>query len=175
VSTQTNSLPAGTPGASQAVHYIASFDVGTNQVGLSVSDGTTPAVTCATTVTVYDTTPPVITKITATPNTLWPPNHKLVLVGINVVASDTCGAVTSKIVSVTSNEPQNGLGDGDTGSDWQITGDLRVLLRAERSGKGSGRTYTITVEVADEADNKTTGQVTVVVPHDKGNGTARTK
>jgi hypothetical protein len=170
VSTQTNSLPAGTNSASQEVHFIANFEVGTYQIELSVSDGTAPAVTCSTTVTVQDTTPPVITRIAATPSTLWPPNHKLVLVGIRVLARDVCGPVTSKIVSVTSNEPENGLGDGDTASDWQITGDHRVLLRAERSGRGNGRTYTITIEASDESNNATTGQVTVVVPHDNGNG-----
>lgn len=170
---QTNSLPGGTPGAQQQVHFIANFAVGTHQVGLSVSDANDPAVTCSTTVTVQDTTPPVITKITATPNTLWPPNHKMVAVGISVVASDVCGSVTSKIVSVTSNEPENGLGDGDITPDWQVTGDLSLNLRAERSSKGSGRTYTITIEAADELNNKSTGQVTVTVPHDKGKGNGR--
>ncbi len=175
MSTQTNSLFAGTSGAAQAVHYITSFEVGTNQVGLSVSDGTATAVSCTTTVTVQDTTPPGITKITATPKTIWPPNHKLVVVGINVVATDACGPVTSKIVSVTSNEPQNGLGDGDTSPVWQITGDLRLILRAERSGRGSGRTYALGIEVADESNNTTNGQVAVFVPHDKSGGAARPK
>ena len=165
---QTNSLPSATPGVPQAVHFIANFEIGAHQIGLSVSNGTEPAVTCSTTVTVQDTTPPVITKIVAAPNVLWPPNHKLVAVGIRVVASDVCGPVTSKIVSVTSNEPVNGLGDGDKTPDWLIAGDLRVILRAERSSKGNGRTYTITIEAADEHNNKSTGQVTVVVPHDKG-------
>lgn len=170
VSLQTNSLPAATPGVAQTVTLLAYYGVGTNQVGLSVSDGIAPAVTCATTVTVQDTTPPVITSITASPNVLSPPNHKLIEVGVTVVAYDICGAVTSKIVSVTSNEPENGLGDGDTAPDWLITGDLDVILVAERSGRGNGRTYTITVEVTDEYENTATGTVTVLVPHDNGNG-----
>jgi hypothetical protein len=175
VSLQTNALPAATPGVAQEVSLLAHFEVGTNQVGLAVSDGVAPAATCSTTVTVQDTTPPVITSITASPDVLWPPNHKLVNVAINVVAADACGGVTAKIVSVTSNEPENGLGDGDTAPDWLVTSDLGLILVAERAGPGSGRIYTITVEVADEQENTTSGQVTVTVPHDNGNGNGNGK
>ena len=171
--TQTNSLPAGTNGALQQVHFIANFDVGTHQIGLSVSDSNAPAVTCSTTVTVQDTTPPEIRQITATPNSLWPPNHKMVKVKLGVEAVDVCGSVTSRIISVTSNEPENGVGDGNTRRDWQVTGALSLNLRAERSGKGSGRTYTIAIEATDEIGNKTTGQTIVTVPHDKGKGNGR--
>jgi len=160
---QTNSLPAGTNGSIQSVHFIANFDVGSHQIGLSVSDSNAPAVTCSTTVTVQDTTPPEIRTVSATPNSLWPPNHKMVKVKVGVEAIDGCGTVTSKIISVTSNE----LGGR---ADWKLTGALSLDLRAERSGKGNGRTYTVTVESADEAGNKTTSQVTVVVPHDNGKG-----
>lgn len=160
---QTNSLPAGTNGALQSVHFIANFDVGSHQIGLSVSDSNAPATTCSTTVTVQDTTPPEIRTVSATPNTLWPPNRKMVKVKVGVEAIDGCGSVTSKIISVTSNEP------GDR-ADWRLTGALSLDLRAERSGKGSGRTYTIIVESADEAGNKNTRRVTVVVPHDNGKG-----
>jgi hypothetical protein len=168
VALQTNSFPAGANGVLQPVHFVANFDVGLHQVGISVSDGIAPAVTCSTTVTVQDTIPPEIRQITATPNSLWPPNHKMVAVKIGVVAVDLCGTVTSKIVSVGSNELVNGLGDGDTSPDWQITGALTLNLRAERSGKGNGRVYTITIETADEVGNTSSGQVTVTVPHDKG-------
>jgi hypothetical protein len=170
---QTNALPSGTPGEAQEVHFIANFAVGTHQVGISVSDGHNPATTCSTTVTVRDTTPPVITKIVATPNVLWPPNHKMVAVGIRVIATDACGPVKSKIVSVKSNEPVNGEGDGNTSPDWLITDELRLLLRAERSGKGSGRIYTITIQATDESDNKTLGRITVTVPHDQGPETGK--
>jgi len=60
------------------------------------------------------------------------------------------------------------LGDGDQAPDWQITGDLAVNLRAERSGKGTGRIYTITVECNDTSGNTATKTVTVSVPHDSG-------
>jgi hypothetical protein len=142
---QTNSIPAGTPGATNEVHFIAEFDTGATEIGISVSDGQEP-VTCSTTVTVVDTTPPVIRSICATPNVLWPPNHKFVCVKVKVVAKDECGPVTCRIVSITSNEPDNGLGDGDTAIDSVITGDLKADLRAERAGNGNGRIYTLTVD-----------------------------
>jgi hypothetical protein len=115
-----------------------------------------------------DTTPPTISSITASPSVLWPPNHKMVPVTVPVAASDDVGVVSCRIISVTSSEPDHGLGDGDTAGDIQITGDLKLLLRAERSGKGNGRTYTITVECRDAADNAATRTTTVTVPRDQG-------
>ncbi len=113
-----------------------------------------------------DTTPPVISKLTASQELIWPPNHKMVSVTLNAVATDNVGVTSLKIVSATSNEPDNGLGDGDTANDIQVTGDLTLNLRAERSGKGNGRIYTVTVEARDAAGNAATKSVTVSVPKD---------
>jgi len=106
--------------------------------------------------------------VTASPSVLWPPNHNMVPVTVTVVASDNTGVASRRIISVTSSEPDNGLGDGDTPGDIQITGDLSVLLRAERSGKGNARIYTITVECEDKAGNASTSTTTVTVPRDQG-------
>jgi hypothetical protein len=115
-----------------------------------------------------DTQPPVIVSITPSKTCLWPPNHKMVPITIAVKATDNSGQkITSRIISVTSNEPENGLGDGDTGPDWKITGDLKLQLRAERSGLGTGRLYTITVEVKDAAGNVSYGTTAVCVSHDQ--------
>jgi len=43
-----------------------------------------------------------------------------------------------------------------------------VDLRAERSGKGSGRVYTITVRCLDASGNIAIKNVTVTVPRDQG-------
>jgi hypothetical protein len=45
-----------------------------------------------------------------------------------------------------------------------ITGDLTLNLRAERSNKGTGRVYTITIECVDASGNVSTKTVTVTVP-----------
>jgi hypothetical protein len=51
---------------------------------------------------------------------------------------------------VTSTEPINGLGDGDTAPDWEITGNAAVNLRPEGSLSGSGRAYAISIQRTDE-------------------------
>lgn len=115
--------------------------------------------------TIADTTPPSIVSVTPSTSTLTPPNHKMVPVTISVVATDdTDPSPSAQITSVTSSEPDQGLGDGDTANDIRITGPLSVELRAERAGKGSGRTYTITVAVADASGNVSTATTTVIVP-----------
>ena len=115
-----------------------------------------------------DDTPPVIKSVSASPDVLWPPNHKMVEVAVLVEAEDDSGeAPTCRIVDVTCNEPVNGPGDGNTESDWEITGDLTVELRAERSGVDDARIYAIHVECADTSGNTSTGTVDVVVPHDQ--------
>jgi hypothetical protein len=73
-------------------------------------------------------------------------------------------APTARIVGVSSNEPIDGEDDGNTSPDWVITGPLTVDLRAERSGAGTGRVYTIEVEGRDAAGNTITQSVTVRVP-----------
>jgi len=116
-----------------------------------------------------DIVPPSISSVSASPNVLWPPNHKMVPVVIGVAASDECSAVTTHIVGVTSNEPVNALGDGNTDPDWVVTGPLTIQLRSERSGTGTGRVYTVTIESSDVAGNKSAAFTTVLVPHDQGN------
>lgn len=142
--------------------------LGENIITLTVSDGIDTD-TDEVVITVEDVTPPSFDAISATPNVLWPPNHNMVPVFLSVSASDNCDQNLSfQIINVSSNEPENGLGDGDTEPDWEITGDLTVNLRAERSGKGTGRVYTIMVRCVDHVGNYSDRQVTVTVPHDKG-------
>ncbi len=107
------------------------------------------------------------------PAVLWPPNHKLNAVSVVVVATDACDPHPAVVLrSLTSSEPDNGLGDGDTSADIQGanvgTDDRAFLLRAERSGTGSGRTYSAVYSVTDASGNFTNGLATIVVPHDMG-------
>ncbi len=126
------------------------FPVGTttNSFLLTNSSGNTAA--CSFDVIVFDTESPVITGVSEYFEPLWPPNHRMIHVPIDYSVWDNCGITTSEL-SVTSNEPENGLGDGDRSPDWEILDEHNVLLRAERSGSGSGREYYITIKVYDDA------------------------
>lgn len=123
-------------------------------------------------VTVEDSEPPVV-QVMANPSVLWPPNHQMRQVQLRVRSRDRCSdpeTLAVELVSVESNEPDNGLGDGNTTNDIQAanlgTDDRQVLLRAERSGRGDGRVYTLVYRVTDAAGNQTEGETKVYVPHD---------
>ncbi len=113
-------------------------------------------------------TPPTIRSVVATPDVLWPVNHQMMPVSVAAdVSDDLDPSPVCRIVSVAGSEPGKAPGDGNTGSDWNITGPLTLELRAERSGRSAGRTYTITVECADASGNRSEAPVTVRVPHDQ--------
>lgn len=130
------------------------FHVGATEVTCTASDKAGNTVSKAFTVTVKDTTIPNINNLRANPDLLWPANHKMLPVAVQIDVSDNCDpAPICRITSVRSNEPESGLGDGDLSPDWKIIGDLKVNLRAERSGKGNGRVYTIFVTCNDTSGN----------------------
>jgi len=144
------------------------FNLGTTSVQFSTVDDSFNQATCSASVNVVDTTPPTIASVAATPNTLWPPNHKMVAVNVAVSVSDVCsGTASCQIVSVTSNQPINGTGDGDTAPDWVITGPLTLNLRAERAGNLESRIYAVTVACTDGSGNSSTKTVFVTVAHDQ--------
>ncbi len=116
------------------------------------------------TLRIVDTTPPVITRLVASPSILWPANHQMEFITLSATATDAAGRANLRIISATSNEPDRGLGRGDRPNDIIITGALTLFLRAERADSGNGRTYTITVEAKDAADNASTKTVTIFVP-----------
>jgi hypothetical protein len=124
------------------------------------------------TVTVEDSQAPVL-RARANPFVLWPPNHEMRRVTVDLRARDRCGDeedLQVELVSAESNEPDNGRGDGNTTNDIQDAqigeDDRSVLLRAERSGGGDGRVYTLTYRATDGAGNQTEVEVLVHVPHD---------
>lgn len=145
------------------------FPPGTTWLTYTARDASGNESSGVTSVTVRDTTPPVVRSVVPNPSVLWPPNHQMLPVRLAVDVADAADpAPVCRIVQVTSSEPEDGLGDGSTAPDWAITGDLTVDLRAERSGRGSGRVYTLTVVCADAAGNEAAGTATVTVPHDRG-------
>jgi hypothetical protein len=146
----------------------AFFDLGTTPVQFSTTDDSSNASACSASVHVVDTTSPTIASVTATPSTLWPPNHKMVPVSVAVSVTDVCDASAScEIVSVASNQPVDGAGDGHTSPDWVMTGPLTLQLRAERAGNLGPRVYTIGVACTDGSGNSSTKTVSVTVAHDQ--------
>jgi hypothetical protein len=119
-------------------------------------------------VNVVDTTPPQIIRIVGSETNLWPPDHKMVPVTFTVQATDLVDPnPQTHIVSISSNQPPNSGGDGNTGPDYEITGPLSVKLRAERQGN-SERLYTITFVSTDASGNSSTGTYVVHVAQSKG-------
>ncbi len=152
------------------------YPLGATVVTFTATDGSGNQAICQTTVTVRDTIAPVVTAV-ASPNVLWPPNHKMSTVNTTVVATDACDPSPSLVLlSVTSSEPDDapGIGDGNTTDDIQDaslgTPDFQVLLRAERDADSPGRTYTIAYQVSDHSGNAAFATTVVMVPHDMGQG-----
>ena len=111
---------------------------------------------------------PVCDAPTINQNSLWPPNHKMSSISVDMGATDVEGDdILLSIISIFQDEPTNGTGDGDTTPDAEITGDTSADIRAERSGNENGRVYTITVQADDGNGGTCTGTVQVGVPHDK--------
>jgi hypothetical protein len=146
------------------------FGVGLHTVTLRVTDSEGETSTDDVIVDVQDNTPPVV-DLMVDPSVIWPPNHKMVDVHATVDVTD-CTPVTIVLVSVTSNEPDDGIGDGNHEPDVMGvdagTEDYEFQVRAERAGPGPGRVYTVTYLVTDEGGLETWATATIEVPHDQG-------
>ena len=112
--------------------------------------------------------------LTMVTQTLWPPNHEMHLVATGTY-SDVCdpSPVLNAGSMVSSNEPLNSTGDGDTEADWSVVdngdGTFAVYVRAERKGNSDGRIYTITPSAIDGSTNTSPAvSSTVSVVHDQG-------
>jgi len=133
--------------------------LGTSTITLIVNDGIEDSEPDTVTITVIDDTPPEI-NVSVSPDTLWPPNHKMVLCTPTTTVSDNCDPSPNVVLlPITTNE------GGE--SDIQIHGNGDIYLRCERSGTISSRIYTITYTVTDASGNSATSSVTVTVPHDQ--------
>jgi hypothetical protein len=138
---------------------------------------------------------PVCTAATASPSSLWPPDHKFVTIGIKGITDPDGDATTIKINRILQDESTtpDGHFDGDGCSghhhsdndDWDrwddwgsgntsIDGIISATnmsvaqLRAERAGTSDGRVYEIRFTASDPSGNSCTGTVFVGVPHDQG-------
>jgi len=125
-----------------------------------------------------NSTPPSIT-LNGNTISLWPPDHSYHTIAVTdlVAGASSCdGSVNLNSVvidHVTSDEIENGSGDGNTLNDIVIACNRKsVQLRAERDSAGDGRVYTITFKVTDTFGHMTTATATVAVPHSQGGAAA---
>lgn len=127
-----------------------------------------------------DTTPPDVV-LAVNDDILWPPNHKMMPVSIQITVSDDQDPNPRvELVSISSNEPCSDAttatfppklkgADPTTCSDISGaaigTADTAFFLRAERFGfSDSGRIYTVTYKATDAAGNETVATTTITVP-----------
>jgi hypothetical protein len=148
------------------------YPLGKTTVTFTATDAAGNTASCSTSITIADSTPPVVT-VRADPGLLWPPDHKLRPVHFTVVAVDACDpSPPVSLRSVVSSEADDAPGGRDGSTKGDIQGatsgapDFDVLLRAERQGGGSGRTYTARYGSTDASGNAATASGTVEVPHD---------
>ncbi|UVI27356.1 carboxypeptidase regulatory-like domain-containing protein [Paenibacillus spongiae] len=111
-----------------------------------------------------DKTLPIL-KITLNKSVLFPPNHKMVSIEATIETMDTLSGLDSiTLTSISSNEKGS---DKDIQNAAFGTYDTSFDLRAERSGKGGDRVYTITYTAIDKAGNVAKGTATVTVKHNR--------
>lgn len=168
IGTGTIQAAAGGVPVSLSPFTAGTLPVGSHNLTLQVSDGINAPVSSSALVTIVDTQAPTVIA-SVDQGILWPPDHTMRTVHIQTTTSDIGGQVTLT-ATIVSSEPDNGLGDGDTAGDIgsitidQTTGLITVQLRAERSGTGSGRIYTILITATDASGNASTATAMVLVP-----------
>ena len=170
-----NAMQGGDPVTLTPFTIVGGLPLGFHGLTLTVEDGINPAVTAILNVEVVDTEAPTLAPV-ATPSILWPPNHKMVTVVVQLNASDNSGETLDFTAEVTSSENADKDGDGHTIPDFTEpvidaeNGTVTVDLRSERAGGATGRVYTILISAKDSSDNVTTATLYVICPHDKGGG-----
>ena len=127
-------------------------------------------------------------EVEVEPGALWPPDHKMSAVDVSIDVNLSPLVLLS--ATVRSDEPDDAPGNGDgntTGDTVGLDGfsapidvlplftlnpitmgyEATLLLRAERSGQGDGRNYTIKVLLVDGDQNQFSATRVVTVPRDQ--------
>lgn len=102
----------------------------------------------------------------ASPQTMWPPNHQMRTINVQGVTDPDGDPLTYVINSIFQDEPTKSKDKGDKYPDAKING-ASVDLRSERFGNNNGRVYEIGFTANDGQGGSCTGTFTVQVPHDQ--------
>ena len=154
-------------GQAEGVRPTFTLPLGVSTITLVVDDGGLSSAPDTVTIEVRDTTPPIIAA-RPTPGLLWPPDGRLVSVSLDVTARDLCDPSPAiELVGVASSEPDSGRPGPQYAGAVPGPSDTALYLRADRSGSGAGRTYTITYRATDRSGNSSVAGAVVTVPHDQ--------
>jgi cysteine-rich repeat protein len=111
--------------------------------------------------------PPDCSEAVASPDRLFPPDHKLTMVSIEGLTDPDGDPLSVRVAAIRQDEPLDDSGDGGTCSDAGGIGSDSATVRAERSGDGDGRVYHIHFEANDGRGGGCSGTVQACVPHDR--------
>jgi hypothetical protein len=146
------------------------YPIGITDVTMTCTDDWGAVSACDTVVEVVDETPP---QIAAQSKQLWPANHKYHSFSPSdclAVAADSCSEAeldldaAVELISVTSDEGHDELGDGCTCADSIVIDGNTFKVRAERLASSNGRTYEATYKLTDEYGNESVASCQIVVP-----------
>jgi cysteine-rich repeat protein len=137
-------------------------------LGEQCDDGNLIDGDCCSSTCVITNLPPDCSAASPTVGSLWPPNHKMVSVGIAGVTDPDGDPVVVSVTGIFQDEPLDATGDGATCPDAVGVGLDGVELRSERSGHGDGRVYHVAFQAVDVCNAACVGEVVVCVRHDNG-------
>ena len=163
-------------GAAVAVSNSADISAFTGQC-LEVTVGFTRATTGETPIltdlALTTNDPPDCSQAEPSQDSLWPPNHKMVDITVTGVTDADGDDITITIDGITQDEEVDAKGSGKFSPDGKGVGTATAQVRAERIGDkktpGDGRVYHIAYTASDGQDS-CSGEVSVGVPHDQGQG-----
>jgi len=104
----------------------------------------------------------------ASPDTLFPPNHRFVKIAISGVTDPEGDPVTITVDSIFQDEAVDAPDSGNTAPDGRGVGTENAHVRAERVGTGNGRVYHIGFTATDKLGGSCSGVVNVGVPINQG-------
>ena len=99
---------------------------------------------------------------------LWPPNHQFVPIDVLGVTDANGDPLTIQIDGVSQDEPVSGIGDGDASPDAIGVHTSNLQLRAERSGTGNGRVYSVAFTATDGRGGACRERLLITVPLNRG-------